>query len=228
MRGASSHPASTGCWCLNSQQEEHSFIGSPLWSNLLLEKRPGSIFWTPSARWAVPCWATAQPLSGTGKGQTSCSHHPGLATPYKLSPTALLSCRGSFPVCLPGTALPVRQSQAAAPSASCFPATCCPFWWSSWWAFLGFHPIGLSLPPRWWYVLTGGLRPMANEANCSWNYFLNIGSLVPLHLKNKPRFLISLSTVCKLRATLACQKWSCSYCTTQWFFLKFPQYTGFP
>lgn len=65
----------------------------------------------------------------------------------------------SFPACLPRTALPIRQSQAAAPSASCFPATCCPFWWSSWWAFLGFHPIGLSLPPRWWYVLTGASDP---------------------------------------------------------------------
>lgn len=35
---------------------------------------------------------------------------------------------------------------------------------------------------------------MANEANCSWNYFLNIGSLIASHLKNKPRLLISLST----------------------------------
>jgi len=35
---------------------------------------------------------------------------------------------------------------------------------------------------------------MANEANCSWNYFLSIGSLIASRLKNKPRFLISLST----------------------------------
>lgn len=35
---------------------------------------------------------------------------------------------------------------------------------------------------------------MANEANCSWNYFLNIGRLIASHLKNKPRFLIPLST----------------------------------
>lgn len=34
---------------------------------------------------------------------------------------------------------------------------------------------------------------MANEANCSWNCFLNIGSLVASHLKNKARFLIPLS-----------------------------------
>lgn len=35
---------------------------------------------------------------------------------------------------------------------------------------------------------------MANEANCSWNNFLNIGSLTASHLKNKPRFLILRST----------------------------------
>lgn len=128
------------------------------------------------------------------------------------------SRRSSFPARLPRTALPARQSQAAAPSQ----ATCCLVWWSSWWAFPGLHPTGLSLPPRWWCVLTGGVRPVANEGNCSWNYFLNIGSLVPLHLENKPRFLISLSTVCELRTTLAHQKWSCSYCTTWWYFFLNP------
>lgn len=35
---------------------------------------------------------------------------------------------------------------------------------------------------------------MANEENQSWNYFLRIGSLIASRLKNKRRFLVSLST----------------------------------
>lgn len=35
---------------------------------------------------------------------------------------------------------------------------------------------------------------MANEENRSWNYFLHIGSLIASCLKNKPRFLVLLST----------------------------------
>lgn len=181
---------------------------SPLWSNLLLEARPGSISWSTPARWGGQC-----PPGGSGKGRTRRPLHPG---PVGSLPQELFSSPPSQ------DSSPRSAEPSSCTFTSCFPATCCLVWWSSWWAFPGLHPTGLSLPPRWWCVLTGGVRPVANEGNCSWNYFLNIGSLVPLHLENKPRFLISLSTVCELRTTLAHQKWSCSYCTTWWYFFLNP------
>lgn len=119
---------------------------------------------------------------------------PSLPSPYKLPPAgALFQCAFPGQLSLVGRAKQLHLQQG--------PATCCLSWWSSWGAFPGFPPWAAPHPRGDETSSEGGLRPVANEANFSWHYFLNIGSLVPLHLKNKAGFLISLSTVCKLMTT---------------------------